>query len=460
VLLNDTNWRKLIRVNNRDYLYENTLSIVVHSGGKEASSGGGGGGGGDVVEEDENASFVAAAVNKRKQASIASMSSSKYVENPQLTAMYESKMWDMFKLLLDKCIGEREMDFSIIDLPVKSISIHPLMLIARSGQENLLKHEVTQMLLQLKWRFIPRFAFYFNLLFYMIFMLLYALYSIELATIGATVANTSAFRSYLNSSSSALAPLAVSPSASPSSAAAAAASSQNITKLRMQFYQDKNYFKGIDELNDSLLYGLLLFLLPVNIVKELVQLFLLDGLSYFVSLQNLIELLTYVTALLSLLSSDYSTSCAYGSIAVLFSFIVFPLFIQKLKMFGLYVVAFRRTLTNSAKFFPIFLIMFTGFILSFRIRANFDVSFFNTTSYSIIRTFTMVVGEMDTGKMGLYGDSLPNFAIYFLFIGLMCVIVLNLFVGIAVGEIKTVLDEADIQQTSMRIMFVLKVNFT
>jgi len=34
---------------------------------------------------------------------------------------------------------------------------------------------------------------------------------------------------------------------------------------------------------------------------------------------------------------------------------------------------------------------------------------------------------------------------------------LNLFVGIAVGEIKTVLDEADIQQTSLRIMFVLKV---
>ena len=39
----------------------------------------------------------------------------------------------------------------------------------------------------------------------------------------------------------------------------------------------------------------------------------------------------------------------------------------------------------------------------------------------------------------------------------MCTIVLNLFVGIAVGEIKTVLDEADIQQTSMRIMFVLKL---
>jgi hypothetical protein len=71
----------------------------------------------------------------------------------------------------------------------------------------------------------------------------------------------------------------------------------------------------------------------------------------------------------------------------------------------------------------------------------------------------MVSGELDSSKMGLTGsaDSLPNYIIYLLFIILMCTILINLFVGIAVGEIKTVLDEADIQQISMRIMFVLKI---
>jgi hypothetical protein len=61
--------------------------------------------------------------------------------------------------------------------------------------------------------------------------------------------------------------------------------------------------------------------------------------------------------------------------------------------------------------------------------------------------------------MGLTSDydSLPNYIVYLLFILLMCTILINLFVGIAVGEIKTVLDEADIQQISMRIMFVLKI---
>ncbi len=58
--------------------------------------------------------------------------------------------------------------------------------------------------------------------------------------------------------------------------------------------------------------------------------------------------------------------------------------------------------------------------------------------------------------MGVKDHSI-NYITYILFIGIMSVIILNLLVGIAVGEIKQTLDEADIQQISMRIMFVLKV---
>ena len=55
---------------------------------------------------------------------------------------------------------------------------------------------------------------------------------------------------------------------------------------------------------------------------------------------------------------------------------------------------------------------------------------------------------------GLSGrGSLPNLIIYLLFIGLMCTIVLNLFVGIAVDDIKTILDEADIQLICMKCLF-------
>ena len=54
---------------------------------------------------------------------------SKITECPEFQAMFEHKMWDIYKIILDKCVGDKEVDFTIIDPPVKSISRHPLMLI-------------------------------------------------------------------------------------------------------------------------------------------------------------------------------------------------------------------------------------------------------------------------------------------------------------------------------------------
>lgn len=61
---------------------------------------------------------------------------------------------------------------------------------------------------------------------------------------------------------------------------------------------------------------------------------------------------------------DGNTRRNLGSWAVLSAFITYPLYLQKIRVLGVYVVAFVRTLKNSAKFFPVFFIILTGFILS------------------------------------------------------------------------------------------------
>lgn len=183
--------------------------------------------------------------------------------------------------------------------------------------------------------------------------------------------------------------------------------------------------------NNKFIFMTLMIFLIASLIKEAFQFLVLEGFSYFSSLQNIAEMLTYTLSIISLVSTNYNIKAAYGSLAILFAFLVFPLYIQKLKVFGIYVVAFLRTLSNSAKFFPVFLIIYIGFMLSFKIRSNYGVSYFESTLYSLIRTFTMVSGELETDKMGL-GDSLsslPNYIIYILFIGLMCTILINLFVG-------------------------------
>ena len=100
VLLENKNWRKLIRQNNIDQIYgdenndddcETKLTLITHA----------------------NHSHV------------------KYIENPQLCALFDNKMWDMFKIVLDKCITNgNDIDFSVIDPPIKSMGKHLLMLIA------------------------------------------------------------------------------------------------------------------------------------------------------------------------------------------------------------------------------------------------------------------------------------------------------------------------------------------
>jgi ankyrin repeat protein len=175
VLLNDPNWSKLFRINTLDDIQESTnvndLSIVVIGNEDERKL---------STNEDDTDDEDKYKIQKTHD-------NTKYIENPQLVALYEHKMWDMLKIVLDNCVSEERVDLTKIDPPGRTINNHPLMLIARSGQEALLKHETTRVLLQLKWRYIPRSAFYFNLLFYMIFMLFFSLYCIEISNYGRMV---------------------------------------------------------------------------------------------------------------------------------------------------------------------------------------------------------------------------------------------------------------------------------
>lgn len=99
-------------------------------------------------------------------------------------------MWDMYLIILNNSVDQTDLafDFTILDPSIDSVRKHPLMLIARSGQETLLTHAVTQKLLYLKWRSIPRLTFYSYLLLYIFFLIIFGLYSMEITEI--SVANS------------------------------------------------------------------------------------------------------------------------------------------------------------------------------------------------------------------------------------------------------------------------------
>lgn len=91
-------------------------------------------------------------------------------------------MWEEWVQVLNNShdVETETFDFRVLDPPNESMNKHPLMLIARSGQETMLTHETTTTLLNLKWRYIPRILFYTNIALYIALLVIYSLYINEL----------------------------------------------------------------------------------------------------------------------------------------------------------------------------------------------------------------------------------------------------------------------------------------
>ena len=101
------------------------------------------------------------------------------------------------------------------------------------------------------------------------------------------------------------------------------------------------------------------------------------------------EVATYFMSLIGLLSINYYYQTNFASIAILLAYFLLPILLQRFKSIGIYVIALKRTLLNSTKLTPIFIILFTGFLLSFKLRSDFGVTYSesesNSFTYSLIR---------------------------------------------------------------------------
>jgi hypothetical protein len=103
-------------------------------------------------------------------------------------------------------------------------------------------------------------------------------------------------------------------------------------------------------------------------------------LNSILTTNTLNEIGTIVFVAIAFFSKKMSQKTYFSSLAIFTLFIKLAFLMQMLKVFGIYVLAFKRTLSNSAKFFPIFFLTYTAFLLSFRVRSDKELTyFFNST---------------------------------------------------------------------------------
>lgn len=331
---------------------------------------------------------------------------------------------------------------------------HPLMIMVKHHQEDLLAHPLVTSLLRYKWDSFGRYFYYLNLLLYCVFVTFLTGY----------VVTTKAPYMYWKVNSNSTATFC--------------------TDVNMWVKEnDQKLPEGVKQpLFAFIGKYVIMGLAALNLIRELFQLFTAKW-SYF-GWENLMEWITYISALLLVIDfnkcqEDTGIRMAWqwqlAAVAVFLAWMDLVLFIRKLPRFGIYVVMFTDILRTFTQFFPVFFLFIVAFGLAFYVLLQNQYAF-HRPEFSLLKTSVMMIGEFEFDSifysMGSYdpnSDSLldkhknklyypgVSYALFVVFLVLMAILVTNLLVGLAVDDIKAVQEQAILKRLAMQVELALDV---
>ena len=302
--------------------------------------------------------------------------------------------------------------FQTVKAKSHSIENELLVLIQNSNRANLLKHNTTKELLRLKWKRLPRFSYYLTLLTYITFTVFYSI-TIEL------------------------------------------------------------YKNDMTETQQASIY-ICVILLIVFICLEVFQVvhsFIGRKLILYCSIfKNFVEIVNYPLCLITIFLSFSEAKSVLYSITIILSYVILVTRLDKFYEIGPYVTVFGNVIVRSLRLLTILLICLIGFLLSFRNRGNYDfgsdssvansMQVYNASfSLTLFRIFTFTAGQVATDDMGLdefNANNFINYFIYGLFIIIMPILFLNVFTGISIDEISTLIERSEAENIATKIEYVYK----
>ncbi|RDD42068.1 Transient receptor potential cation channel subfamily A member 1 [Trichoplax sp. H2] len=324
-----------------------------------------------------------------------------------------------------------------------------------NDREDLLNHPLCQSLLSLKWNLYGRWFFMLNLLSYVFFLTLLTTFASATATKSYNL--TFYCRDCCNRS--------YQPNLT--------AEFYNLTQLSQPMWFIKYITFGFG------CFGLL---------KEIVQLVQQGG-RYF-NFENALEWVLYFSSFLYLFPFSFDSgvnffqSCPpiksqllWGSIAIVLAWINMLLYFKRFTV-GIYVVMFVTVLKNVLKVLILFSMFIIGFGLSFYRVSNVlrcttfnnnctvfnptSLTVFGTPTFSMIKSFIMMQGEFEFVDDFVTGaiSQTPNqrltypyftFAIFVIFVIIMAIVLMNMMVGLAVGDIEAVQKFASLSRIKRQV---------
>nr|ADD82928.1 transient receptor potential cation channel subfamily A member 1 [Python regius] len=197
-----------------------------------------------------------------------------------------------------------------------------------------------------------------------------------------------------------------------------------------------------------------------GICKEFMQLFQ-QKLRYLLDYTNLLDWTIYTTSIIFVsslfvkLPVHLQWEC--GAIAILLSWTNFLLYLQRFENYGIYVVMFWEILRTLIRIVVVFFFLMLAFGLSFHVLLGSQQTY-GTPYLSVMQTFSMMLGDVnyrDAFLEPMFTHKLPfpflSFILLIIFSLLIPILLMNLLIGLAVGDIAQVQKFAAMKRIAMQV---------
>jgi ankyrin repeat protein/polyhydroxyalkanoate synthesis regulator phasin len=143
--------------------------------------------------------------------------------------------------------------------------------------------------------------------------------------------------------------------------------------------------------------------------------------------------------------------------------------LRRLPCFGIYIFMLKIIALSFAKLFVLVLVFLTAFASAFFILIENQPPF-ATVWHAILKTTVMLTGEQDyedlfyKEKKGVIENPRVHlveltFALYAIFLPVMCILVLNLLIALAVGDVNKLMQIAEYKQLNLLVDLALDVKY-
>nr|BBH84654.1 transient receptor potential ankyrin 1a [Xenopus muelleri] len=199
-----------------------------------------------------------------------------------------------------------------------------------------------------------------------------------------------------------------------------------------------------------------------GIIKEVAQL-CQQKLAYIFNGSNIIDWSIYISSIV-FVSSMCSTPLVvshfqwqFGAIAVFASWVNFLIYLQRFESYGIYIVMFWEILRTLLRIVFLFFFLILAFGLSFYVFLYPQMTF-SRPYFALMQSFTMMLGDIDYQEgflKPLLDDQIQfpffTFIHLIMFTLLIPILLMNLLIGLAVGDIAEVQRNACLKRIAMQV---------